>query len=355
MFKPGSTDTRYVLSWREGNAAAVSTVSDENDQFEVRQLLAGAPDRERAFRQILGAPPPPAGAGPTPQVVDLLVGVRRRARPIDLLFGAYQGDELVGACLALESPGAAALVVISRELETSANRRANVLALKAMQDVAWRRSIALLEALVTPGSRVLGDVFGDAGFQYLTRLVYLRRAWTKCGRGANVAADLEWITYTPSREPLFQDALERTYVQTLDCPELTNLRPTSDVLAGHRATGIFHPELWQVAMRGGEPVGVMLLNKIPTESALEVVYMGVAQAARGTGVADALLQWAVEAVARVGDVDVALAVDANNTAARRLYERWDFVENGARDAWIAISPHARGSASQKARAKAYPQ
>lgn len=83
--------------------------------------------------------------------------------------------------------------------------------------------------------------------------------------------------------------------------------------------------------------------------------MGVAQAARGTGVADALLQWAVEAVARAGDVYVALAVDAKNTAARRLYERWDFVETGARDAWIAISPHARGLASQKARAKAFPQ
>jgi GNAT superfamily N-acetyltransferase len=83
--------------------------------------------------------------------------------------------------------------------------------------------------------------------------------------------------------------------------------------------------------------------------------MGVAQAARGTGVADALLQWAVETVARVGDVDMSLAVDADNTPARRLYERWDFVETGARDAWIAISPVARGVTPQKTRTEAYPQ
>lgn len=355
MFKPGSTDTRYVLSWREGNEAAANTVSNGNDHFEVRQLQVGEPDRERAFRQVLGAPPPPAGAAPIPQVVDLLVGVRRRARPIDLLFGVYLGDKLVGACLALESPGAAALVVISRELETPAKRRASVEALRALQTVAWRRSIALLEALVTPGSPVLGGIFHDAGFQYLTRLLYLRRSWTKPDQGRVPAADLEWIPYTPKSEPLFLEALERTYVQTLDCPELTDLRPTSDVLADHRATGIFDPDLWRVAMRGGEPVGVMLLNRIPTEPAFEVVYMGVAQTARGTGVADALLHWAVETVARVGDVEVALAVDANNVSARRLYARWGFVETGARDAWIAISPQTRGLATQKTGAKAYPQ
>ncbi len=333
----------------------MDTVNDGNDQFEVRQLPAGAPDRQRAFRQVLGAPLPPAGTPPTPQILDLLVGVRRRARPIDLLFGAYQGDELLGACLALESPGAAALVVISRELETAAQRRANVAALKALQTAAWQRSIAVLEALATPGSRVLGGIFRDAGFQYLTRLVYLRRESTKYRRVAGAAGNLEWIPYTPSREALFREALERTYVQTLDCPELTNLRPTADVLAGHRATGIFDADLWRVAMRGKEPVGVMLLNRIPTEPALEVVYMGVAQVARGTGVADALLQWAVETVTRVGDVDVALAVDANNIPARRLYERWDFVETGARDAWIAISPYVCGFRSQKTRAEAYPQ
>ncbi len=330
-------------------------MSNENDHFDVRQLPAGAPDRECAFHQVLGAPPPPTGATPTPQVVDLLVGVRRRARPIDLLFGAYQGDKLVGTCLALESPGGTALVVISRELETAAKRRANVEALKALQTVAWRRSIALLEALVTPGLRVLSDIFRDAGFQYLTRLVYLRRYWTKPDQGRTPAADLDWVSYTPDREPLFIESLERTYVQTLDCPELTNLRPTSDVLAGHRATGIFDPDLWRVATRGGEPVGVMLLNRIPTEPALEVVYMGVAQTARGTGVADALLQWAVDTVARVGDVELALAVDVNNIAARRLYERWGFVETGARGAWIAISPQAHGLASQKTWAEVYPQ
>lgn len=330
-------------------------VNDGNDQFEVRQLPAGAPDRQRAFRQVLGAPLPPAGTPPTPQVLDLLVGVRRRAKPIDLLFGAHRGDELVGACLALESPGAAALVVISRELETAAKRSATVEALKALQTVAWQRSIAVLEALVTPGSRVLGGIFRDAGFQYLTRLVYLRREWTQCGRGAKVAGDLQWIPYTPNREALFEEALERTYMQTLDCPKLTNLRSTAEVLAGHRATGIFDADLWRVAMRGNEPVGVMLLNRIPTEPALEVVYMGVAQIARGTGVANALLQWAVETVARVGDVDVALAVDASNIPARRLYERWDFVETGARDAWIAISPCACRFSSQKTRAEVYPQ
>jgi GNAT superfamily N-acetyltransferase len=130
-------------------------------------------------------------------------------------------------------------------------------------------------------------------------------------------------------------------VESLDCPELTGLRPIAEVLAGHRATGLFDSSLWWVARRGEEPVGVMLLNRIPDVEALEVVYMGVAQAARGTGVADGLLDQAVAAAKQAGASTLALAVDQRNTPARRLYTRWGFTETGARDAWIATSVPTR--------------
>ncbi len=66
--------------------------------------------------------------------------------------------------------------------------------------------------------------------------------------------------------------------------------------------------------------------------------MGVAQVARGTGVADAVMQRAVEAAGRVGANSLALAVDQRNTPARKLYGRWGFIEFAARDAWIITSP-----------------
>ena len=116
----------------------------------------------------------------------------------------------------------------------------------------------------------------------------------------------------------------------------------SDVLAGHRVAGAFDPELWSVAVREAQPVAVLLLSRLARQEAVEIVYMGVAQVARGTGVADAVMRRAVEAAGRVGANTLALAVDLRNTPARKLYGRWGFVEFADRDAWIVTSPLIEG-------------
>jgi GNAT superfamily N-acetyltransferase len=272
------------------------------------------------------------------------------------------------------------MVFPSSDLRPDIKYQATVAVLQVVQTMAWSRSIGLLEVLVTPGSPELGRALREAGFRYLTRLRYLKRHVSRGEAGGGVAcpsrrhrhglgpqhggatlgyatprlktraahplahpdaaSELEWVHYTPDRELLFQDALERTYVQSLDCPELTGLRRTADVLAGHRAADVFDPALWWVAMHSQEPVGVILINRIPSEPALELVYMGVAQVARGTGVADALLGRAVVAASKVSATILALAVDERNTPARRMYTRWGFLETGARDAWIASPPRA---------------
>ncbi|MGB2986308.1 MAG: GNAT family N-acetyltransferase [Phycisphaerae bacterium] len=313
-------------------------MSGDGDQFEVRRITADSPDHHLALHLAFGLQPPPGRASPARQVADLLANVQRSGGSIDLLLGAYQNEELLCACLAVESPGAAALVLVPSDVRASGNYRATVAVLRALQTAAWQQSIALLEVLVAPESDMLGRTLHDAGFRYLTRLRYLRRHGAPTGQSSHVPRDLEWVRYAPDRELLFEDAVERTYIQSLDCPELTGLRQTAQVLAGHRATGVFDPALWWMAKRNGQPVGVILLNRILGERALEVVYMGVALSARGTGVADALLQRAVDAAAKRGVNIMALAVDQRNTSARRMYARWDFVETGVRDAWIASPP-----------------
>jgi GNAT superfamily N-acetyltransferase len=317
-------------------------MSDQSGQLEVRRVRAGSQDRNRALHRVFDLAVPPAGAAPAPPVADLLSRARRGAVSIDLCFGAFQGARLVSAGLAVESAGGAALVCAASELSGAIEYQATVLVLGAVRKAAWERSLALLEALVPEGASALGSALREAGFHYLTRLRYLTRPNIAARRFAGIARDLAWAPYRADRELLFQEAVQRTYAQSLDCPELTGLRRVADVLAGHRATGVFDPALWWVAKRGSEPVGVLLLNRIPRSEALEIVYMGVAQVARGTGVADALLEQAVAAAGRVGARFVTLAVDARNIPARRLYARWDFVEMGARDAWIASSPGTRG-------------
>jgi GNAT superfamily N-acetyltransferase len=305
--------------------------------FDVRLIAADSPAYLRALHLAYGVVLS-VGERPARLVSDLIAGARRGDVSIELLFGAYQRSELVSACLAVESSGGAALVFVPTDLRSPTECEGAAAALRALQEAAWARSIALLEALPVPGSEMLERVLQNAGFRCLTNLRYLRRGDSRIAPFSLVVRDLEWVSYVPDVEPLFQEAIERSYVQSLDCPELTGLRPTAAALAGHRATGIFDPTCWWVVKRHGEPVGVILLNRMRSARGLEVVYMGVAQLARGTGVADALLRRAVEAAARHGDNILALAVDERNTPARRMYARWGFVETGVRAAWIATPP-----------------
>ena len=284
-----------------------------------------------------------ADGQPADAVLDLLNSARRWSRPLDLVFGVFEREVLRSAVVALLSPGAAGLVFVPRRspLERSLELRE---ALGALQRAAWAQSAGLLESLVPPDAEAVGAMLASAGFRRLTQLVYLIRGTALPAGAAEARPDVRWIAYdeTPACLDLFCRALELSYVQTLDCPELTGTRKTAEVLAGHRATGEFEAAGWWLAEVQGRLAGVLLLNRLPHTAAMELVYVGVAQAFRGTGLADALLHRAVRVARRSGARQLTLAVDDRNTPARRMYARWDFQETLRRDAWIATNPAVRG-------------
>lgn len=251
------------------------------------------------------------------------------------LYGSFSGNRLISTSLVIESPGTSAMAFIPTLCPTDLTLKGTVCALRSLVTEAWGRGMSLVETLLMPGANYSANIVTQAGFRFITRLLYLRRRISVSKKVLTVANDLEWVSYSPKSEKLFGRILELTYAQSLDCPELTGVRPIEDVLAAHRAVGDHDPSLWWVATRSGSPVGVMLLSHIRARNALEIVYMGVSQAARGTGVADALLDRAVHATVASDARELALAVDRRNAPARRMYARWGFIEFSARDAWIA--------------------
>lgn len=313
-----------------------------NADFAVRLVHREDPNHSTALHVALGARPPERVSRPDPRVAGLLADSRDRSLSIELLVAAFQGEECLSAALAVESPGRAALVFVPEDADADDRRRATIACLQALQRAARERCILLLEMLLPPDSERLAVSVRASGFRYLTRLLYLRRTVGPAVSGLGPAGDLRWVTYGADQDELFADAVERTYAQSLDCPELTGVRPMSDVLAAHRAAGVFVPTLWSVALRRDEPVAVLLLNRLPRQPALEIVYMGVAQVARGTGVANDVLRRAVDAAGGSGATSLALAVDQRNAPARRVYTRWGFAEFAARDAWIVTSPPTEG-------------
>jgi ribosomal protein S18 acetylase RimI-like enzyme len=128
--------------------------------------------------------------------------------------------------------------------------------------------------------------------------------------------------------------LEASYEQTLDCPGLLGLRRTEDVLRGHQATGRFEPELWTLMELDGRPSGALLLNPASEGRCIELVYLGLARAARGQGHGRRLLRHGLRLVRERPERLMTLAVDDGNVPALRLYTSEGFKRRLRRVAMI---------------------
>ena len=121
--------------------------------------------------------------------------------------------------MAVESPGAAAMVFAPHDQTAARRPDATVAALRVLVGAAWSSGLRLLELLLGPGSSGLRRTLVPAGFRYLTELVYLTCEVDSAWATPRPARDLTWVSYTPEHEDLFAAALEAAYLQSLDCPE----------------------------------------------------------------------------------------------------------------------------------------
>jgi ribosomal protein S18 acetylase RimI-like enzyme len=119
--------------------------------------------------------------------------------------------------------------------------------------------------------------------------------------------------------------VDRTYEGTLDCPRLNGVRDAEDVLATYRTSGQFDPNLWFLVRRQEEDVGCLLLADYPGTPHWELIYVGLAPAARGGGVGRKLVRQALWLASRAGKQRVILSVDAANAPAIGLYASEGFV------------------------------
>lgn len=191
--------------------------------------------------------------------------------------------------------------------------------LQALVDVADSRRRQLLQAV---------------GFTPLTTLIYLERGvtfpWVE-----EPDATIVWDDWSDATQARFHSAIAASYVGSHDCPELTGLRTMEEIVAAHRAAGVFHPDFWQLARKDGLDLGLVLLAEVPLTRSVELVYLGVSPEARRTGVGRALMRRAFELARRHRSRTMTVVVDERNAAARRLYESLAFHEVARRDAlWI---------------------
>lgn len=213
--------------------------------------------------------------------------------------------------------------------------------------------VRIAQALPDPSDAASTQAFRDAGFIDAGTLYYLRTAahlhltpHPELGLlpGERLAsfAQLTSEVGSEAAQAMFARAMDASYEDTLDCPELCGLRATQDVLESHRSIGKFDPRLWWVVLAGSEPSACLLLSPCEDQKLIELVYIGVAKPARGRRLGSRLLAMGLaQACVPRPQWEVACAVDERNIPARRLYEQQGFEAFEKRCAMVfPISPPA---------------
>lgn len=196
----------------------------------------------------------------------------------------------------------------------------------------------LSQVLLEPGDALIRSAFIQAGFREIAELAYLNRPRP----GPEFDGEVEWGQGVVVRrwrlgdDEVVAQTLERTYEGTLDCPDLCGMRDPMDVVASHRATGVFDPNLWWLIEADGRCEGVMLFNPCPAQSMVELVYLGLSPALRGRGLARRLMRFALSKLADRNEREVSCAVDLRNTPAMRLYASLGFKETSRRRALVRV-------------------
>jgi ribosomal protein S18 acetylase RimI-like enzyme len=245
---------------------------------------------------------------------------------------AVGGGDILGACHFLASPGRCAVVLAPRLPEWDTALAARLLRAAAAR-VSVRDGARLIQVLTEPdGSQPLVAALEQAGFERLSVLAYLRRAVEPGERDLKLPPELRWRKYWRLRHGQFARTIAATYADSLDCPRLAGLRTVDDAVATHKHTGIFSPRSWSLALRGGEPVGVVLVNNLQGRG--DVVYLGVVPGARRRGIGRALVMRAARDTAEMGLPQMGLAVDVSNVPAMWLYEKEGFREIRRRVAYF---------------------
>jgi len=264
-------------------------------------------------------------------VADALLEARSGRLDLSGLWVARRRGRLVGALLTHPLAGRAA-AIWAPEVETIWGRAslASGLLRAALADLRGR-GFRVAQALVDPsGPATAGGDLTRGGLPPVTTLTFLERQ-THRPHSENSTRKappppITWRPLGPDTEADFRAVLEATYVESLDMPELEGVRSLDDVMASHRAAGRFDPTYWSVGHVEGEPgaAAVLLLSEVPDRPVWEITYLGLTSAARGRGLGQAALNYAVEQARGAQVARIELAVDARNTPARRLYEAAGF-------------------------------
>jgi len=259
-----------------------------------------------------------------------------------LLRGRRGGSD-AGAALVVASAGSVGMAFCSPPDAPGVDGQCAAAALRAAAGLALDAGLSFVQTLLAPSRGADVEAARAAGFERLAELVYMRR---EAGRplGAAGGDEYVWRCYGDYGEAELIEVIQSTYTDSKDCPKLCGLRAMDDVIAGHKAGGIFSPRSWWIPTLGGRSAGCVLVNdSTASPGDAELVYMGVGSAFRGRGLGRRMVGHAVEWVRQRNRGALNVAVDSANHYAKRIYDAEGFEEVDRRLALILTSSARRSA------------
>ena len=292
-------------------------------------------DRNQALTLIFTGNP----SGPESTIDPFLAFPEGTLICLDGLWSATRSNEMLAAVLIVPSPGRSAMVFISPADDQTHVKIYTRLIERACQSLN-PQNVRLAQALIEPGQNVESHGLQAAGFDELAELIYMQRAVYAKQVALELNNTFTISTWIEKHKQRFSQAILASYHDTLDCPGLVGLRQINDIIAGHMATGIFDPDLWFTVYHGHDSVAVMLLNLVPQNSTIELVYLGVSPAWRGQRIGRKLLHYGLGMALKYAATHMVLAVDSANGPALRLYRSLRFKSSSVKKALVHVVPQS---------------
>lgn len=238
------------------------------------------------------------------------------------LLGAYRDNELAGAIFAHLQPGKTAQVWLPRLVPGEPAATALQLLLAGN---SWleHNEVELAQMLFEQIAETEEQLLFRGGYHYLTDLLYLACIAEEFPNKLPPTT-LEFLAYEERHRESLKSLIGATYQNSLDCPQLNDLRNMDAVLEGYRSSGVFRPELWSLARFDLRDAGCLLLADHPEYDNVELVYMGVAPWARGRGWGLEIVRFAQWQARCLGRARLVSAVDAENRPAIQMYSTLGF-------------------------------
>lgn len=297
-------------------------------EADLRVQPAADHDRARALGLVFAYLPPEERER---RIAHSLRGQDPAARTV---WTAYRGDKLSAAALVEVLPGKTAIISPPRPSDTQPPETIRELLVQIVAKLP-RQHVRLVQVFLPKDRGAEESLLIDARFRCKATLVYLV-SLSGTFPAARPDDDVELLSYTPSLHKRLAHVIEQTYVGSLDCPSVDQVRTIEDVLDGYRSAGVFDPARWMIVRRRGGDVGCLLLADDPASNQWELTYMGVIPAARGQGVGAAIVRHAQWLTGQAGRERLVLAVDANNEPAIAVYAAANFVQWDERRLFLRV-------------------